>query len=286
MPWCDFATLTSTVVDSSGSLLVETRLGFGLWRYQTFTLQDGGLYIENSCTGYDPSMVDIDSAWKAARAFGCLALIIGGLNLMNSYWQVNRSDEERRIGATQPRISGAVFIVASFYQGLTLFFLRSSICKRGGESKFQEELELSLHPAVMIYDDKCTLSTGANMTIASTICWFVAGIFSCMANPPKSPEFIQCNDAYEVEAAADESDNDVKEVDDAEKPADSACTAIIICADEKEGDGGGDQEEQKDYQTEQTKLESQKMPRSDVTAKPEKQRPPGKSKTGRRRYRS
>ena len=53
-----------------------------------------------------------------------------------------------------------------------MFFLLSSICT--GES----ELNLSeiVNPAEVIYGE-CTLSVGANMALASTILWFLAGVF-------------------------------------------------------------------------------------------------------------
>mmetsp|Transcript_28271 Transcript_28271/g.60246 ORF Transcript_28271/g.60246 Transcript_28271/m.60246 type:complete len:286 (+) Transcript_28271:85-942(+) len=250
VPWCDFATLTSTVVDSAGSLLAETRLGFGLWRYQTYALRDGGLYIESSCSGYDSSLVEIDSAWKAARAFGILALVIGGVNVLHSYWQACRSNENKLSGATQAQISGAIFIVASFYQGLTLFFLRSYVCTSGGENKFQEQLGVFLQPAEIIYDETCTLSTGANMGIASTICWFAAGMFSCIANTQKERDASQHNHVVEDEATP----NCNEEIDDAEKSTDSADTANL-CGKKYVCDGA-DSGEQK-TQSKTTELERQ-----------------------------
>ncbi len=35
LPWCDFASLPISVVDSAGTVLLETNLGVGLWRHQT-----------------------------------------------------------------------------------------------------------------------------------------------------------------------------------------------------------------------------------------------------------
>lgn len=249
VPWCDFATLTSTVVDSSGSLILETRLGLGLWRYQTFTLRNGGLYIENSCSGYDDDLVEVDSAWKASRAFGIMALVIGGVNLLYLYWQVcccYRSKDGSNVGGatTQASILGGIFIVASFYQGLTLFFLRSSICTGGGGNKFQQQLGLSLQPAEVIYDERCALSTGANMGIASTICWFVAGVVACTTNPQKECDTSQPNDALEnVAKDVPINDQEVIHIHDAEEPVDSADTADhIICEEMK----GGEQDDLQD----------------------------------------
>ena len=212
--------------------------------------------IENSCSGYhddddDGAVIDVDTAWKAARAFGILALVIGGVNLFYySYWQSFRKNQ---FGFRSRKISGAIFIVASFYQGLTLFFLRSSIiCTSSGTgNKFLlAELGVALKPAEIIYDEQCALSIGAYMGIASTICWFAAGVFSCIEQR-KVRDVSQ--DAFENEAIEDGPHGDDDVVEDVEKSADSSDTAIGDGANSEGGDGA-DSEERK-TQLETTELE-------------------------------
>jgi len=197
LPYCNFVSLSTilTVYDgTSWQIILSTTLGLGLWSYQSSKEENSGLLIQDTCVEYDTELVDVNGAWSAARAFGILALIIGGLNVMFGYWLVYRrrssavsneaaqeeegTEEESTTAPlcggerTQSHITGALYIVTSIYQGFTLFFLLSSICT--GET----ELNLSeiVSPAEVIYGE-CTMSVGANMALASTILWFIAGVF-------------------------------------------------------------------------------------------------------------
>ena len=200
LPYCNFVSLSTilTVYDgNSRQIILSTTLGLGLWSYQSSKEENGGLLIQDTCVKYDIDLVDVNGAWSASRAFGIIALIIGGLNVMFGYWLVYRrrsstlsnehshevaeDTEEEDLSTTAPlcggertqsHIIGALYIVTSIYQGFTLFFLLSSICT--GES----ELNLSeiVNPAEVIYGE-CTMSVGANMALASTILWFLAGVF-------------------------------------------------------------------------------------------------------------
>ncbi|KAL9183942.1 hypothetical protein ACHAXT_002028 [Thalassiosira profunda] len=238
-PFCDFAALSIQVYDPAGNPLLQTRLGFGLWRHQIFEIVGGGLQIEDSCTYYDEDVVSVDPAWAAARAFGCLAPIIGGLNLLYlcwHYWRAWLSAEAKSyaLGVIQSRIIGAVFVVVAFYQGLTLLFLRSSVCKTnpsaglpswGAEEvdEFHEWLESTVEPAIIEYSERCTMSTGANLTIGCTLCWFVAGVLSCAVHPPTRPGSVQ--DDVAACAPPDER-NDGEELDLAEKGEEEHAVAL------------------------------------------------------------
>ena len=209
------------------------------------------MYIENSCSDYNnddgsskiiavsvsssysdsdsdsdesellvsSSPLEVNSAWKASRAFGCLAILIGGFSWMYLwyhiyYYQYYKSSSDAAAGEgannnnditnnddseeeeeeeehkrrrwiseeiTQARIIGGIFFVAAFYQGLTLFFLRSSICNTNGNGDGSIELRQKIgSSAEIIFGTNCSMSSGAHMTIASTVLWVVSGTLLCL----------------------------------------------------------------------------------------------------------
>ena len=155
------------------------------------------MYIENSCSDYDGTIavshsdsdelsasLEVNSAWKASRAFGCLAILIGGLSWMYLCYHIyyyqyykpssdasesdnndtsddDEEDEHKRRWIseeiTQARIIGGIFFVAAFYQGLTLFFLRSSICntETSDGSELRQQIGSS---AEIIFGTNCSMS--------------------------------------------------------------------------------------------------------------------------------
>ncbi len=207
------------------------------------------MLITNHCIDYDTSLVKQDAAWKAAKAFGILALIIGGLYLIYFHWQVYRHDPNDSLGNTQKRISGAVFIVACFYQGFTLFFLRSSICGSTDDYELQGQLGVPLRPTIeVVFGDSCKLSEGAWMCIAATSCWFAASVFLYIPFPRKKTERSETPLEETNDASQNEQANNVRNQGrdtDRQKPQDDSFeTAIISEDDNDEHDGGVDEEKQ------------------------------------------
>ena len=93
LPYCNFVSLSTTLTVYDGTswqIVLSTTLGLGLWSYQSSKEENGGLLIQDTCVKYDTELVDVNGAWSASRAFGILALIIGGLNVMFGYWLVYR----------------------------------------------------------------------------------------------------------------------------------------------------------------------------------------------------
>ena len=70
---CNFISFTST----SGNFTEPVKVSFGIWSYQFWTIATsvGGSVIFETCHRY-PSSVDIDGAWKAARAFSTCELYV------------------------------------------------------------------------------------------------------------------------------------------------------------------------------------------------------------------
>jgi len=280
LPYCNFVSLSTilTVYDgTSWQIILSTTLGLGLWSYQSSKEENGGLLIQDTCVKYDTDNVDVNGAWSASRAFGILALIIGGSNVMFGYWLVYRrrsstvSNEHSHETAqnteqdtekdsptaalcggerTQSHITGALYIVTSIYQGFTLFFLLSSICS--GQSELSN-LSNIVSPAEVIYGE-CTMSVGANMALASTILWFISGVFlfippiswgcCCFAKLMSRGENVDTaiqirNDDEEVAMDTDKAVNttaDTDNIEDVVEDIDTAIDVVVGCEDTKAGE--------------------------------------------------
>jgi len=68
---CNFIKFTD--ISGSASPLVRE---FGIWYYQSWAsvVTSDGAYIVMACMGY-PDSIELDSSWKAARAFSVITLI-------------------------------------------------------------------------------------------------------------------------------------------------------------------------------------------------------------------
>jgi hypothetical protein len=170
-------TFLEQVLSYGNSAVPESiSLHFGLFSYQTWTVLSSlqGAVIFQGCWRY-PDYVEIDSEWKAARAFAIIALIFGFAFLFLEMFAACQGST--RGGKRVAPSSGTGFLFCSLSSGLTLLFLGSDICK---ENTLTESLE-AVFPNINMDVAKCGISTGANCTIAATILWFLAGIASCHA---------------------------------------------------------------------------------------------------------
>jgi hypothetical protein len=61
------------------------QLSLGLFRHQQFGVDNGMFHVDNTCTSYATTAITIDTNWMAARTFGILTLIIGGIHLLHYY---------------------------------------------------------------------------------------------------------------------------------------------------------------------------------------------------------
>uniref|UniRef100_A0A7S4ILA9 Uncharacterized protein n=1 Tax=Odontella aurita TaxID=265563 RepID=A0A7S4ILA9_9STRA len=152
---------------------------FGIWYYKGLANVTTGNYVETIevCKMY-PSSTSFDSKWKSAKAFSIIAPVIGGVfwcwicfalcfEMSNSLW--------RKIGA--------LFVLNTVFQGLTLLYLTSEGCLNNEFTGYIEEL----YPNITA-DDSCSMAWGAKTAIAATCCWFVAGVSMFVIDAPTRPE--------------------------------------------------------------------------------------------------
>lgn len=152
---------------------------FGIWRYAQWVAATDGTQIFwfAGCFGYSDS-VDIDSNWKAARAFSALVLIGGFLFFMLSAYSSCIGFNEK-VG--RPHLAvGVSLLLLSLFSGLTLLVLDSNLCK--------SNVLLRQLFSDIIFPDQCELSTGANCFISATVFWFAAALCSLTASRSKSEE--------------------------------------------------------------------------------------------------
>lgn len=147
---------------------------FGIWSYQFWTIATsvGGSVIFETCHRY-PSSVNVDGNWKAARAFSTMALLVGGIFLFANLISACLSPSRKTSRAEAP-----AFLVAFFFQGMSLLLLKSALCQDNSLIRQLQKDAGILGNNGVEFQDTCSLSTGANCTIAAIVFWFLAAIAS------------------------------------------------------------------------------------------------------------
>ena len=143
---------------------------FGIWYEQSWVtaVSNDGAYLVQVCQAY-PDSVAIDGSWKAARAFQVLVFVFSFINLAVGLCASNSSNPMAR-NSSCGRIMAPLFLLTAVFQGLTLLFLDSTVCKANP----------LLHDlgGTVDWPDTCTISTGAKCYISATVFWAVAAFFS------------------------------------------------------------------------------------------------------------
>jgi hypothetical protein len=126
------------------------------------------VYIEQ-CTGY-PADLEIDIAWKVARAFSCVGILVAGFVIL---WQF--CAPFLLFDSVYWRWAMAIFAFIGACQGLTLQFVMSDACWANPLLP-----ELTFHSS--LYPENCTWDYGTRSSLVGTIMWFVT-VFSMVVIP-------------------------------------------------------------------------------------------------------
>ena len=110
-----------------------------------------------------------------------------------------------RIDQQRLRSTSSTFFLASLFTGLSLIMFRSSACDKGffapyfvAPADMDDPDKMAQYNAV-VSDVSCSLSTGSNLAIASTVLYFIC---SCMANASIVPDYAaQARHSQEVRGA-------------------------------------------------------------------------------------
>lgn len=165
---CNFVKFTDTSGTSE-----PISLQFGIWYYQFWSLvySASGTFVFESCHGY-PDSIELDSSWKAARAFSILAFISAIIVLIAACMSLCGSNPGKSYVWEAP-----VYAMTAFFQGLTLLLLNSNACN--GNTMVQ-----SLDPSLsnVTFPDTCSMDTGAKLSISATVFFFASSVASFLAH--------------------------------------------------------------------------------------------------------
>jgi hypothetical protein len=172
---------------TSSSNLVQ--LSLGLFRYQKFGVDNGMFHVDNTCTSYATTAITVDTNWMAARTFGILTLIIGGIHLLllllvGVCIHSSDSGSERKMSIMKI-ISPWVYLLCCLFQGLTLLILNSQLCNNSNNNNnsIRQSVENLLTRATIQWSDNgCSMESGSKMATSSVVFWLLACILSFLAN--------------------------------------------------------------------------------------------------------
>mmetsp|Transcript_14060 Transcript_14060/g.18336 ORF Transcript_14060/g.18336 Transcript_14060/m.18336 type:complete len:285 (-) Transcript_14060:196-1050(-) len=182
--WCE--SIKFEPVERNSTLAVLDVLHFGPW-YQLETYVDYdevGDYTRvmtiKECVDwkFDP---EIDSKWKAVRAFTVMTAIIGGFATL-ALWFI--PCVRGRINDSLWKGTSLLFcVVLTLFQGLTFLIFRSNACDTN--SMLQGVKAVA---GTFLYEDECQWDSGSSANVVSTVMWFCAGLVMIITGPPMASD--------------------------------------------------------------------------------------------------
>jgi hypothetical protein len=165
------------------------QLSLGLFRLQQFGVDNGMFHVDNTCTSYATTAIAVDTNWMAARTFGILTLIIGGIHLLlvllvGVCIRSRSSSYEKRMRIMKIT-SPWVYLLCCLFQGLTLLILNSQLCNNNNSNTntIRQAVERLLTRATIQWSENgCTMESGSKMATSSVVFWLLACILSFLAN--------------------------------------------------------------------------------------------------------
>lgn len=170
---CNYVEFEDPVADKS--------LGFGLWyyRYWSVVYSSGDVFAIESCYLY-PEAVEVDGAWKVARAFSIVAFILGILLLISSCFSCCVVEGS---GSMTFAWEAPLYLMTSLSLGLTLIFMDSDVCKDNALIEAYDKVLENYD-----FPDTCSMSQGARLVISSLFFYFVAALLSFLAHKEEEQE--------------------------------------------------------------------------------------------------
>ena len=185
-------------VVTTGEAVQYSRTFFtGIWlKPKLYLLEDyeGSVAAYKGCSTY-PEGTPFDATWKAASAFAIIAVVIGMISCFVTYFASCTAFSD---GVWKS--FALLMIFNSLFQGLTLLFLASNACTANRESFNWRNISVELQPG-------CQLGSGANLAIAATVLWLLAGLLMLKTPNPSYNSNEGSVIKVESEKRADTGDN-------------------------------------------------------------------------------
>lgn len=142
-------------------------------------MSSNGDFILESCHSY-PDTVELDGAWKAARAFDIITFILAIFSVIVVCLETCTTNPRT---ATTHAWSAPLLLLTALCEGLTLLMFSSKACSS------DILLELGDVPLRNVsFGDTCSMSTAAKLTISSTVFWAAGGVTSFFAHRAEKAE--------------------------------------------------------------------------------------------------
>ena len=131
----------------------------------------------NSCEAFPSGVVEADAKLKTARAFGILALIIGGILV----WFLFLAPCLYFVDDSKWRTVAIIYSVfLTLFQGLTFMVYDSSFCL--------DNAILASYGLTDSYSAECAWDQGSTANVIATVLWFLTGVAMLRNGAPKRPE--------------------------------------------------------------------------------------------------
>jgi hypothetical protein len=178
-------------VPSSSNLNLPT-LHYGVWLQrdtEAVAVTDGSgtsIYVYDKCRSI-PSAVEIDSRWKASRAFATMAPCLGIL-LLIPVWCASCCGEKVR--SMWKSLGCIILVIMPLFQGLGFLLFKSSACEEAPVVDVLKDAGLTAlgELASEVYGE-CDWDGGSAANVIAVVFWFLTGV-AVMFFPPPPPDQI------------------------------------------------------------------------------------------------
>lgn len=168
------------------TLLQPHAIGFSYWQ-ATVPVDKKVCFTYTQLTPFGYVTPDLDSKFHASSWMSMIGYIFGGMGCFTiAFANCCRIDQQRL------QSTSFTFLMASLFTGLSLLMFNSSACERGffapyfvSPSDMSDPTKMEAYDSV-VSDVSCSLSTGSNLAIASTVLYFLC---ACMVHASIVPNY-------------------------------------------------------------------------------------------------